>query len=237
MNESVMAALQPARMQQLMILILISVLAWLIVYSFDGGMAYVDQYRINANIDKWRQAGEPVNDSRWRDLQLFARQALARYPDSVDLINAVGRLYDFRAGMTEDHNVAHRMLIKARGYYGQVIRLRPAWPYGWLNLAWVKARMGEPDPEFRRALLRLLALAPWERNTLPSLVQLGVYGWPYLNSDERRELTEYFTRAEQTRRRDMRRALKGAGQFRRYCALMRESRIRATLCSVPDAGK
>jgi len=227
----------PVRTQKLAVMLLIAVLVWLLVQSFGFGMAYVDQYRINASIDRWQRADKPLTDNDWRDLQGFARQALARYPDSVDLINAVGRLYDFRAGMTADHKTGRSMLIKARGYYEQVTRLRPAWPYGWLNLAWVKARMGEPDREFRRAFMRLLVLAPWERNTLPSLVQLGVYGWRYLKPNEQRRLTGYFTLAEQARRGDMRGALKASGQLQHYCAMMQTSRIRTSLCSDPGAGK
>ncbi len=231
MPEAVAARLQHDRPGRIVALLMIPVLLYLLVQAVFSGMAYVAQYRLHATIDRWQAASVTVPLAQWQVMESFALQALSHDQGNPDLLNAVGRLYDYRAGrLAQDVNNAREWRIRAAGYYRQVPRLRPAWPYGWLNLAMIKAASGEPDREFRSALSHLLSLGSWEANTLPALVQLALYGWPYMGRSERAPFLDYFRRAQQSRADDVRAALCRGRQLSLYCAIVAHAGAPASFC-------
>lgn len=57
---------------------------------------------------------------------------------------------------------AFSALDRALDYYRRSVALRPAWPYGWTDVALVKLRQGRLDGEFALAVERATTLGPWE---------------------------------------------------------------------------
>jgi len=90
--------------------------------------------------------------------------------------------------------------------------------------------LSEIDEDFKQALLQLLRLGPWEENTLPVIFQLSLPTWPYLDSDTRQPLLDYFIVAQKTREWDVYQAVLGTGQVKLYCALVTHKGAKASFC-------
>jgi len=203
---------------------------YFIVQAVLSGMAYIDQYRLNATVDRWDGRQSIPSISEWKTLDKMALAALHGNESNADIVNATGRLYEFRSYMASSLKEKDAFGRKAIEYYKRVTRLRPAWPYGWMNLAESKARLGEVDMEFRHALMQLLHLAPWEKNTLPSIFQLSLFAWPYLDSANRRSFLDYFIVAQESRERDVYKVLKKSGQMKLYCSIISHEGDKASFC-------
>jgi len=216
---------------KILYILLLLVLLYLLVQAVLSGFVYVNQYRLNAKIDQWYENQSVPALIEWKNLEERVLSYLGRDERNVDIVNASGRLYDYRSAyMAADRKKEIVYGHKAIEYYRQVTRLRPAWPYGWMNLASSKARLGEVDGEFRLALLQLLHLGPWEENTLPTIIQLSLFAWPYLDRATRQPLLDYFVDAQENRREDVYMVLKEAGQLKLYCALMAYKGDKASFC-------
>ena len=212
-------------------LLLLAVL-WLLIQAMLSGIAYVNQYRLNATLNRWYEDKTPPPVDKWLVMEKLALASLEKNESNADIVNATGRLYDYRAtNMVSDRKQQRVYLQKALGYYKQVIRLRPAWPYGWMNIAISKGRLSEIDEEYKQALLQLLRLGPWEENTLPVIIQLSLPTWPYLDSDTRQPLLDYFIRAqESSRKMEVSQTVLKAGQLKLYCALVAHKGAKASFC-------
>jgi hypothetical protein len=212
--------------------LLLLALFFLLVQAMSSGLAYVNQYRLNATLNRWYENQTPRPENEWVAMEKLALASLEKNESNADIINATGRIYDYRAtNMVSDREKQRAYLHKAIGYYRQVIRLRPAWPYGWMNLAISKGRLSEIDGEFKQALLQLLRLGPWEANTLPVIFQLSLPTWPYLDSDTRQPLLNYFIVAqESSRKSEVFQTVLRTGHLKLYCALVTHKGAKASFC-------
>lgn len=213
-------------------LLLLPLLCLLIMQALLSGIAYVDQYRLNATLNRWYEDQTPRTEDEWLAMENLALASLRKNESNADIINATGRLYDYRGtNMVSDSEKQRAYLHKAIGYYRQVIRLRPAWPYGWMNIAISKGRLSEIDEEFKQALLQLLRLGPWEENTLPVIFQLSLPTWPYLDKDTRQPLLDYFIVAQESSRSlEVSRIILRTGHLKLYCALVTHKGAKASFC-------
>jgi len=216
-----------------MMVIILLLMAGLIIFSARAGKSYVSQYRINATIDRWqhRAAINRPTLNRWQAMESIAIDALNSDSSNPDLQNALGRLYDYRAALMSDtgqHAIEYSR--KAIDHYRTVISLRPVWPYGYLNLLYSKARTRVFDREFRHHLLRLIALAPWEKSTLPDIVQLASDAWLYLDIETRKQLKVYLLLAANQRTDDARKALKQRQQLGFFCTVIASETPALAVC-------
>jgi len=226
------AQLQPVfKRRWLLLVLLLPLFSYLLLTAVQSGRAYIDQYRLNAMLDRWIEQSSPVPVDAWTEAESLALTAAKRHGDDVDILNAAGRLYAYRstrmAVTKEDRHLYARKAVQS---YKAVTRLRPAWPYGWLNLALIKAHEGEMGAIFKHALMQLVKRGPWERNTLPVIVNLSLLAWPYLNQDERIPLLNYLTEAQEKRSGDVRRAVTGSHQLKLYCVIMTHAGAGASFC-------
>ncbi len=212
--------------------LLLLVLLCLLIQAMLSGLTYVNQYRLNATLNRWYESKTPPPDDKWLAMEKLALESLEKNGSNADIINATGRLYDYRGtNMASDREEQRAYLRKAIGYYRQVISLRPAWPYGWMNIAISKGRLSEIDAEFKQALLQLLRLGPWEANTLPVIFQLSLPTWPYLNNDIRQPLLDYFVIAQEgSRKSEVFQTVLKAGHLKLYCALVAHKGAKASFC-------
>jgi len=213
------------RLSRYLLLIPLIVMLLAGVYlSFRAGADYVLQYRVNTTLDRWQQSGKPVDLPQWQQLLADAETGVLASPNDADLENGLGRLYDFRAtSMAESADQRKRFYASAADHYKQVIRLRPAWPYGWMNLTMLIAKAGIFDRTFMHALKQTIHLAPWERTTLPNLVRLSVFAWPYMPAADRRVIGAYLIRAAEQRSGEVRRALQQDHRVEFFCRVINRS--------------
>jgi len=202
-----------------LLLLLIPFLLWLMVQAAIGGYSYVIQYRANGVLDGWQKSPGQLSQQAWLEVEASVLAALSWDKEQPDLINLLGRLHDlhtFRLSRAMEQKQQH--MQQAEHYYRQVIKLRPAWPYGYLNLAHIKTASGSRDSEFYNLLLHLTRLAPWDEKTLPLMVQMLTRSWPYMDSEERSQLQPYLLQVANQRPNDVKRALQKSGTVTYFCA-------------------
>lgn len=211
---------------------IVLVLLYLIIFSARSGLSYISQYRLHATIDGWQKGeGDQPSLTGWQEMESMAVEALGSDSTNPDLHNALGRLYDYRGiAMSGPDQQRIEYAKKATVQYRQVIRLRPTWPYGYFNLMNSKAGIGALDAEFRQTLLRLIELAPWEENTLPGIVQVSTYAWPYLDIKSRIPIKEYLLLAAEKRMADVRKALRKKKLTVIFCAVIAHGEKPIKLC-------
>ena len=207
----------------LLLIPLIAMLLTGVYLAFRAGADYVLQYRVNTTLDRWQESGKSVDVPQWEQLLADAEAGVLKSPNDADLENGLGRLYDFRATvMAESADQRKYFYALAADHYKQVIRLRPAWPFGWMNLTILMANAGIFDRTFMHALKQTIHLAPWERTTLPNLVRLSVFAWPYMPAADRRVIGAYLINAAEQRRGEVRQALEQDHRIDFFCRVINQ---------------
>ena len=207
--------------RRFLLLLPIPLLLWMMVQAGISGYSYLIQYRTNAALENWQEEGVQPSFQAWQDLERSALTALSWDSMQPELLNAIGRLYGFRAlRLAEMKDEKDQDLQHAAHYYRQVMKLRPAWPYGYLNLALLKANAGVLDAEFSGLLVHLTRLAPWDEKTLPLMVQMITRGWPYISVADRAELKPYLLLAARLRTNEVRMALQEYHSVNFFCAII-----------------
>lgn len=111
---------------------------------------------------------------------------------------------------------------------------RPDWPYTWVQLAYVKLRLGEFDAEFDTALARGFELGPWRLDANRWLAEIGLRAWSSLNDDQREQALESVRRTVAYSNAELRVLIKlvdGTGRQQLLSdALSAELKTRRKLC-------
>ena len=212
-------------------MVAIIILLLLIGFSARAGLSYVAQYRVNAAIDRWQLSSDKKTSlSDWQNLFASLETMLAIDGGNPDLHNAKARLYAYRAGKIDtDSGQRSEDYKQAMQGYRTVIALRPAWPYGYVNLLYAKVFNGELDAEMQHSLLRAIKLSPWEKNTLPDIVKVAVFVWPSLDMESKKVAKAYLLEASEKRRGEFEKALKSS-QLKDYFCQTIVKTDRLTLC-------
>jgi len=217
--------------RKLTALFLLMILVYLLLQAVLSGVVYINQYRVNATVDRWYENQELPTLHEWEELELFALSSMHGNEGNTTMLNAVGRVYDYRSSkMAKSWKEKKRYGEKSIVYYRQVTQSRPAWPYGWMNLALSKVRLRALDDEFRRALRQLLKTGPWEEATLPSILRLSLLSWRYLDVDSHELILDYFIRAQEKRSGEVYQVVKSFGRLGFYCSLVAQRDAKASFC-------
>jgi len=209
----------PTGAKRIGMMILITVLLVLIVFSARAGVSYVVQYRTHAALDHWQKSPDkrPTLNA-WQGMLDSVKEMLAFDAKNADLQNALARLYFYRAGnMDSSAKQSLQDYKQAIAGYRTVIALRPSWPYGYLNLLYNKVFVGELDAEMRDSLLHLIQLSPWEKNTLSDTVKVAVFVWPGLDKQSQQAVKSYLLLTSEKRKGEVVRALKESQLKDRFC--------------------
>lgn len=83
---------------------------------------------------------------------------------------------------------ARALFTQALTHYRTAARARPSWPYTWVALARVKARLGAVDADFDAAYGRACERGRWDPKVQALILDLGLPLWRLL-SPQARELT------------------------------------------------
>jgi hypothetical protein len=120
------------------------------------------------------------------DVQRHLDTALARFPGNPDYRDFSGGLKELRArqpGVLGAERAA--LLESAADDYRASLRVRPLWPYSWVNLLSAKDKLGQVDSEFNRALNRAVETGPWEPRVQLQVLRSGLRQWDALTSGQR----------------------------------------------------
>ncbi len=209
----------------------IIILLLLIAFAARAGLSYVAQYRVNAAIDGWQLSlNKKSSLDDWQNMLSSLETMLEFDGRNPDLHNAKARLYAYRAARIDtDRGQRSEDYKQAMQGYRTVIALRPAWPYGYVNLLYAKVFNGELDAEMQHSLLRAIKLSPWEKNTLPDIVKVAVFVWPGLDMQSKKITKAYLLQASEKRRGEFEKALISS-QLKDYFCQTIVKTDRLTLC-------
>lgn len=212
-------------------LLVLPALIYLLVQAILSGMLYLNQYRLDMTLDHWSQKKSAISLAQWHATEEVVLALLAEHNKDASVVNAAGRVYAYRI----THLISNRKdrLVygnKALSYYRTTTSLRPAWSYGWMNFAIAKARMGRVDAAFKQSLLQVLHLDPWGKKTLPVIIQLSLFAWPYLDKPDRQALLDYFVVAQESRKADVQKVLNKSNRMKLYCLLLTQHGSKASFC-------
>ncbi|WP_458735745.1 hypothetical protein [Zobellella taiwanensis] len=139
-------------------------------------------------LDDWAAKNSQPPAAAWQVAEQAAQSAIALYPTANGgYYDRLGRVYDWQqinepiAGPAAKESRA--LAIAA---YRQAIASRPQWPFSHINLATAKLRQGELDDEFKQAMERGFALAPWRALAYQQTAWLGLVSWHTLNKTQQK---------------------------------------------------
>jgi len=174
----------------------VALLIWLIVVSWQSGMAYALEYRANRSLDQWYASGTVPTAERWQTQESAMKRALLYLPANASMLNTLGRLYAFRLFVMNEQASNARTLYstKVLDFFQQAADRSPAWVYPWLNIARTRAKLGHLDSQFFVAYEQAVQRGPWEGSTMPDLVALGVIAYHSGTTMQKHDIEAYLNR-------------------------------------------
>jgi len=156
----------------------------LIVFITKLGIADIHAHQSYRTLKAWQLSPFDMSDNEWDEIQHNLERAREFDPENPELLMASGLAYEGRfAYDAVQYPQAREDREKALAYYRQSVKLRPSWPYGWIDLALVKYRLGELNQEFYDALAISAELGPWEPGVQRVIIDIGLHGWDHINDD------------------------------------------------------
>jgi hypothetical protein len=188
-------------------------------FAAQRGIADVAGYLLLESLEaRTSQRGsEPYEPGRLREAGRLFRAAFVLTPHDPELLQHGGRLYEWRSMTAEGGAAATADLAQAIDHYRASLRIRPAWPYTWLDLATAKARGQQFDHEFQTAFAAALRFGPWETQVQHGAVQLALSSWGGLSAPNREQLRRLLERMAGTAGMDV--LLRDAGAAQRLPVL------------------
>ena len=144
-----------------------------------------------AEISSWRLRQFDVPPADWERAEVALHRALGLDQNNPEYLNELGRVDLWRHAEKSAANGADHALHKFR----QSAKLRPTWPYTWINLALAKSASGRYDLEFSHALRRASRTGPWERPIQRAILHAGLANWPVLPAEAQRTVMHTVRRA------------------------------------------
>lgn len=165
-------------------------LSWLAAGAFASlaaarGQALADQVATPAAPGADRRL-QPVPDPRLAQAAGAYAWAVRLDPLDPDHRQGLARVLELRAARLPPGGAETRALLhQALALYRGAALDRPSWPYTWLALARVKARLGELDADFDSALGSASRLGPWDPRLQALLLELVLPLWDLLGPESR----------------------------------------------------
>jgi len=170
-------------------------LSFLAYQSWIYGEAYAIQHRVQLQLDGWYAGSVVPSRAQWSTQKKAIEQAIVYMPDNASFHNTLALLYEFRAFRMERKGLRRVLqIIKAKMQFRIAIKASPAWVYPWMNMARIKSQVGQYDDEYVKAYERAIALGPWERDTMPVLIALGLHAYSSLNKSQQQRVDDYIDR-------------------------------------------
>jgi len=176
-------------------LVFVALLSFLGYQSWTYGEAYAIQHRVQLQLDVWYADVIKPDRALWLDQKKNMDRAIAYMPNNAAFHNMQALLYEFRAFRMERKGIRRDLqVIKAKMQFRLAIKASPAWVYPWMNIANMNSRVGQYDGEYVQAYERAITLGPWEKNTMPGLIELGLKAYVSLSHAEQKRVDNYIDR-------------------------------------------
>jgi len=165
-------------------------LLWLAAGAFASlvaarGQGLVDQVAILAVSSPGRRLDSPVDPSLVQAEGSYA-WAVRLDPLDPDHREGLARALELRATRLPPGDAGARALLtQAVELYRSAAWDRPSWPYTWLALARVKARLGALDADFTSAVGSASRRGPWDARLQALLLELLIPLWDLLGPEAR----------------------------------------------------
>ncbi len=206
-------------LQRIWMMLAIIILLVLLGFAARAGVSYIVQYRAHTSLDFWQESldHKPSLDE-WQAMLDSVSSMINFDAGNPALQNARARLYYYRAAnMGESKQQSIQYYKLALEGYRVVIVLRPAWPYGYLNLLYSKILLNELDAEMIHSLLSVIKLSPWEKASLSSTVKAAVFVWSSLDVKSQKIVKPYLLRVLDKRKAEVVTALKESQLTGYFC--------------------
>ncbi|MTI12907.1 hypothetical protein [Sansalvadorimonas verongulae] len=192
-------------LRRLPVLLLLPVLGWLIVTSLQNLKASAVNSQTQQYMTFWREElrqskGQyTLPEKMVKVARKGAERAIALAPNKPEYRVAQAQVEDWVVQDAQRHGKvldAGDKAFQQQGIqaYREAIKMRPAWPYTWADLAMAKARANEIDQEFFNALERATTLGPWEQPVMNTVTQLGLWYGDWLPATVKTAVDENLVR-------------------------------------------
>lgn len=170
--------------KQIILFFVIILFSVLIVFITKLGIADFNADPSYRTLKAWQLSPFEMSNNEWDEIQKQLERARELDPDNPELLMATGLAHEGRfAHAAVSLPEAKEDREEALVYYRQSVKLRPTWPYGWIDLALVKYRLGELDQEFYHAIAVSQELGPWEPGVQKIIIEIGLHGWNEINDE------------------------------------------------------
>lgn len=151
----------------------------------DFGAAQ-SQRRLAGQMERWDRQGW-ADDAELASAARLAGALVAAAPRSADAWMRVGRIHEQRAHSRRLWPELHRRdMAEAGARYAAAVAYKPTSAPAWLSFARAHYAATGVDDTFERALLRGIALAPWDPVALHMAILLASRAWEGLSEPARR---------------------------------------------------
>ncbi|NKB37214.1 MAG: hypothetical protein GKR93_08600 [Gammaproteobacteria bacterium] len=165
------------------VFLLIILVSYLIISPVKWFVADI-YYRTPFNVVKnWQIASQDSQEVDWGNSNRRFLKALEFDANNPESLMMAGLSYEGQYAFKETGFAkAEKGRKLALNFYRNSVHLRPAWPYGWIDLALVKYRLGELDEEFYKSILHASELGSWEPGVQKVIIEIGLHGWSKFDS-------------------------------------------------------
>jgi len=171
-----------SRIINISFLALIGLLLWLIYLSFSYGLADILAEQANYEMQLWEN--QELTLDTWNSTQTILQQALQFDPQNPDLLEMMGKMYDWKAKRSfslPEQIVAHQ---RALDYFRKAAKKRPISALTWANIILIKNFLFQYDIQFATALEQAVLQAPWHPFIHHVVVYVGLSAWQHLSEKE-----------------------------------------------------
>jgi len=183
------------------------------------GLAEVSYFPARSTLADWSRQGVAPTPERWVAARGALAQARRLEPDNPLYVEETGRLYEKRVAVIDAAQpVARSFLQRALAEFRLAVRMRPASPFTWTNIALVKFRLGEIDTEFRAAVANAARLGPWEPGVQHRLADIGFAGWNTMPAQVRAVIAATIERGLVTQPKNIERLARTDDRAAQFCA-------------------
>jgi hypothetical protein len=212
-------------------LALIGLLAFGTWLSVREGVVAVLWKGVSSHPEQWKDEPEALLKDRWTRSREFVEQALNWDPEDPQLLQTAGLLYWWGAWANRDGPEYYESLTsRSLELHRRAIRMRPASPGAWMDLAAVKNWHGEWDDEFQYAYAMAWKNGGWSRSIIFSAAEIGFDAWKELTPENRERFYQALARAELRGRGRLQLAAREAGKVFVLCLALHESRAMRDWC-------
>lgn len=166
--------------------------SWLLITAAQHSVANLYSNQVNTLLANWRTKA-PQSEELNNEAVQYLEMALAFQPENPHLLLQSAKVQQWLA--LQDEPVHQELLHKARSDIEASINLRPHWPLGYSDLAYVLWLQKEVSPVLFSAMNKAYEYGPFLPQVNLILSKIGLDIWPHLPANERRLVSENIAKA------------------------------------------